>query len=133
VEGFRLPVCAVVHRLVIDGDARSAAIAAASVIAKVTRDRYMCQADLLHPGFGFSENAGYSTPEHRDAVRDLGPSALHRRSFQSIAYTQLALGDPEAMAVDPSAGGADVLPLGDPAGGVEAQPDHVDSQASNAG
>jgi ribonuclease HII len=133
VDGFRLPECAVEHRQVIDGDARSAAIAAASVIAKVTRDRYMCQADLLHPGFGFSENAGYSTPEHRDAVRDLGPSALHRRSFQSIAYTQLALGDPEAMAVDPSAGGADVLPLGDPAGGVEAQPDHVDSQASNAG
>ena len=91
VDGFRLPGCAVEHQPVIDGDARSAAIAAASVIAKVTRDRYMCTADSLYPGFGFAENAGYSTPEHRDAVIELGPSMLHRRSFQSIAYTQLGL------------------------------------------
>ena len=91
VDGFRLPGCAVAHHPVIDGDARSAAIAAASVIAKVTRDRYMCRADELYPGFGFAENVGYSTPEHRDAVIANGPSALHRRSFQSIAYTQLAL------------------------------------------
>ena len=75
----------------IDGDARSAAIAAASVIAKVTRDRYMCRVDPVYPGFGFAENAGYSTPEHRDAVIEIGPSVQHRRSFQSIAYTQLAL------------------------------------------
>jgi len=91
VDGFRLPGCDLEHQPVIDGDARSAAIAAASVIAKVTRDRYMCRADELYPGFGFAENAGYSTPEHRDAVIDRGPSDLHRRSFQSIAYTQLAL------------------------------------------
>ena len=91
VDGFRLPGCAVPHQPVIDGDARSAAIASASVIAKVTRDRYMCRADTLYPGFGFAENVGYSTPEHRDAVIEHGPSALHRRSFQSIAYTQLAL------------------------------------------
>jgi ribonuclease HII len=91
VDGFRLPGCAVAHQPVIDGDARSAAIAAASVIAKVTRDRYMCRIDALYPGFGFAENAGYSTPEHRDAVIEHGPSDLHRRSFQSIAYTQLAL------------------------------------------
>jgi ribonuclease HII len=112
VDGFRLPDCAVEHQPVIDGDARSAAIAAASVIAKVTRDRYMCDADALYPGFGFAENAGYSTPEHRDAVIELGPSTLHRRSFQSIAYTQLGL--------DVSAGCPDVLPLGDAAGGIEA-------------
>jgi ribonuclease HII len=91
VDGFRLPGCEVKHQPVIDGDARSAAIAAASVIAKVTRDRYMCRIDELYPGFGFAENAGYSTPEHRDAVIERGPSDLHRRSFQSIAYTQLAL------------------------------------------
>jgi len=91
VDGFRLPECAVEHHAVIDGDARSAAIAAASVIAKVTRDRYMCRADETYPGFGFAENAGYSTPEHRDAIIASGPSTLHRRSFQSIAYTQLAL------------------------------------------
>ena len=91
VDGFRLPLCRVEHRQVIDGDARSAAIAAASVIAKVTRDRFMEGCDERYPGFGFALNAGYSTPEHRDAIVAMGPSALHRRSFQSVAYTQLAL------------------------------------------
>ena len=91
VDGFRLPGCELAHQPVIDGDARSAAIAAASVIAKVTRDRYMCRVDPVYPGFGFAENAGYSTPEHRDAVIENGPSVQHRRSFQSIAYKQLAL------------------------------------------
>lgn len=91
VDGFRLPGCSVEHRQVIDGDARSAAIAAASVIAKVTRDRCMVMADRAHPGFGFAGNAGYSTPEHRLAITEHGPCDLHRRSFQSIAYTQLAL------------------------------------------
>lgn len=91
VDGFRLDPCGVEHRQVIDGDARSAAIAAASVIAKVTRDRYMHGCEEAHPGFGFALNAGYSTPEHREAIVRLGPTVLHRRSFQSIAYTQLAL------------------------------------------
>jgi ribonuclease HII len=91
-DGFRVPDCAVEHRPVIDGDARSAAIAAASVVAKVTRDRYMCRIDESYPGFGFAENVGYSTPEHREAILELGPSILHRRSFQSIAYSQLELG-----------------------------------------
>lgn len=91
-DGFAVPGCGVEHRPVIDGDARSAAIAAASVVAKVARDRYMRRIDAAYPGFGFAENVGYSTPEHRAAVLDLGPSALHRRSFQSIAYSQLELG-----------------------------------------
>jgi ribonuclease HII len=92
VDGFRLPGCAVDHEPVIDGDARSAAIAAASVIAKVTRDRYMHRVDGSYPQFGFAGNVGYSTPEHRAAILEHGPSALHRRSFQSIAYSQLRLG-----------------------------------------
>ncbi len=92
VDGFRLGQrCSVPHQAVVDGDARSAAIAAASVIAKVTRDRYMQRVDGAYPGFGFAENAGYSTPEHRAAILAGGPSALHRRSFQSIAYSQLEL------------------------------------------
>ena len=70
---------------------RSAAIAAASVIAKVTRDRYMHRADELHPGWEFEANVGYSTPEHRAAIQRQGISPLHRLSFQSIAYQQLAL------------------------------------------
>jgi ribonuclease HII len=92
VDGFSVPGCSVDHRAVIDGDATSAAIAAASVVAKVTRDRYMTSIDPSYPQFGFAGNVGYSTPEHRAAIIEHGPSALHRRSFQSIAYSQLELG-----------------------------------------
>jgi ribonuclease HII len=93
VDGFSLPRCAVPHRAVIEGDGTSAAIAAASVIAKVTRDRYMHEAARVHPGWGFEEHVGYSTPEHRAAIEQIGISPLHRRSFQSVAYTQLGLAD----------------------------------------
>jgi ribonuclease HII len=93
VDGFRLGSrCAAEHRAVVDGDARSAAIAAASVIAKVTRDRYMHRIAGDHPVFGFDGNVGYSTPEHRAAIVEHGPSVHHRRSFASIAYSQLRLG-----------------------------------------
>jgi ribonuclease HII len=92
-DGFRLGArCAVEHRAVIDGDTTSAAIAAASVVAKVTRDRYMCAIASAYPEFGFDGNVGYSTPEHRAAIIEHGPSELHRRSFASIAYSQLELG-----------------------------------------
>jgi ribonuclease HII len=91
VDGFRLPRCGVPHRRVVGGDRTSAAIAAASVLAKVTRDRYMREAADRHPGWGFEEHVGYSTPEHRAAIEELGISPLHRRSFQSVAYTQLGL------------------------------------------
>lgn len=91
-DGF--PVASTGHeqRAVVGGDARSAAIAAASVLAKVTRDRYMRRADSLHPGWDFARHVGYATPEHRAAIERLGVSPLHRLSFQSIAYQQLALG-----------------------------------------
>jgi ribonuclease HII len=92
VDGFSLPRCAVPHRAVVQGDATSAAIAAASVIAKVTRDRYMHDAAARHPGWGFEEHVGYSTPEHRAAIEEIGISPLHRKSFQSVAYSQLELG-----------------------------------------
>lgn len=90
-DGF--PVRGVGHeqRAVVGGDALSAAIAAASVIAKVTRDRYMRRADALHPGWEFASHVGYATPEHRAAIERLGVSPLHRLSFQSIAYQQLSL------------------------------------------
>jgi len=91
VDGFSLRECAVPHRAVIEGDGTSAAIAAASVIAKVTRDRYMHGAAGQHPGWGFEEHVGYSTPEHRAAIERIGISPLHRRSFQSVAYAQLGL------------------------------------------
>ena len=90
-DGFPLKRCAVPHRAVVEGDGTSAAIAAASVVAKVTRDRYMREAAQRHPGWGFEEHVGYSTPEHRAAIEELGISPLHRRSFQSVAYSQLSL------------------------------------------
>jgi ribonuclease HII len=91
VDGFSLRGCTVPHRAVIEGDGTSAAIAAASVLAKVTRDRYMHAVAIEHPGWGFEEHVGYSTPEHRAAIEEIGISPLHRRSFQSVAYSQLEL------------------------------------------
>jgi ribonuclease HII len=91
LDGFAVPDFGRPQRAIVDGDATSAAIAAASIVAKVTRDRYMRRADLLHPGWSFAEHVGYSTPEHREAIMRRGVSPLHRMSFQSLAYQQLAL------------------------------------------
>ena len=91
LDGFSVPQFERPQRAIIDGDATSAAIAAASIVAKVTRDRYMRQADSEHPGWSFAEHVGYSTPEHRQAILRQGVSPLHRMSFQSLAYQQLAL------------------------------------------
>jgi ribonuclease HII len=90
-DGFPVGDLGREQRAVVDGDARSAAIAAASIVAKVTRDRYMHSADAAHPGWAFAEHVGYSTPSHREAILRLGVSPLHRMSFQSLAYQQLAL------------------------------------------
>jgi ribonuclease HII len=86
VDGFRLGPLAPPHRAVVDGDARSAAIAAASIIAKVVRDRVMRRLDALYPNYGFMSHVGYITPAHNEAVRVFGPSDLHRRSFQAACY-----------------------------------------------
>ena len=92
VDGFRVPDFGIEQQAVVGGDSRSAAIAAASVLAKVSRDRYMRRAHELHPEWDFATNVGYSTPEHRAAIAQQGVSPLHRMSFASIAYQQLALG-----------------------------------------
>jgi ribonuclease HII len=90
IDGFAVPEFTHEQRAIINGDATSAAIAAASIVAKVTRDRFMRRADALHPGWQFATHVGYSTPEHRAAIARQGVSALHRMSFQSSAYQQLA-------------------------------------------
>jgi len=90
-DGFPVPATGFSQRPVVGGDARSAAIAAASVIAKVTRDRFMQRMEQRYPGWEFATHVGYSTPEHREAISRLGVSPLHRLSFQSMAYQQLAL------------------------------------------
>jgi ribonuclease HII len=91
-DGFAVAPTGYEQRAVVGGDAKSAAIAAASVLAKETRDRYMRRVDVHHPGWEFAQHVGYATPEHRDAIRRQGVSPLHRMSFQSAAYQQLALG-----------------------------------------
>lgn len=69
---------------VIGGDARSVSIAAASIVAKVVRDRMMAQLALAHPGYGFERHMGYGTAAHLDALRRLGPTIHHRRSFAPV-------------------------------------------------
>ena len=86
VDGFKLGPLAPPHRAVVDGDEKSAAIAAASIVAKVTRDRYMHAMDACYPGYGFASHVGYITPSHSAAVRRIGPSDIHRRSFQALCY-----------------------------------------------
>jgi ribonuclease HII len=86
VDGFRLGRQAPEHFAVVDGDEHSAAIAAASIVAKVVRDRYMRRADALYPHFGFRSHVGYITPGHSKVVRERGPSEIHRRSFQALCY-----------------------------------------------
>jgi ribonuclease HII len=90
-DGFPVPATGFDQRPVVGGDATSAAIAAASVIAKVTRDRFMVRMEERFPGWEFATHVGYSTPEHRAAIEKNGVSPLHRMSFQSMAYQQLAL------------------------------------------
>ena len=89
VDGFRLGPNAPDHRAVVDGDEKSAAIAAASIVAKVTRDRLMRGMDAVFPHYGFSSHVGYITPGHSAVVRVRGPSRIHRRSFQALCYEQL--------------------------------------------
>jgi len=72
------------QRNLIDGDARCASVAAASIIAKVTRDRLMLDADRTFPEYGFARHKGYATPEHLAALDRLGPCPLHRRTFSGV-------------------------------------------------
>lgn len=85
VDGFALPMQARAHRPLVKGDATSAAIAAASIIAKTTRDRVMEGLDVASPGYGFAAHAGYGTAVHREAITRLGPCHAHRLSFAPIA------------------------------------------------
>ena len=82
------------------GDARILSIAAASIVAKVSRDRMMVELDAAYPGYGFAQHKGYGTPQHRDALERLGPSAIHRLSFAPLQ--RLAQGNQERSAsIDP--------------------------------
>ncbi|MCM2129676.1 ribonuclease HII [Larsenimonas rhizosphaerae] len=86
VDGNKLPGHVLPGQAVVKGDARHDAIAAASIIAKVTRDRQMVALDAAHPAYGFARHKGYPTREHLDALKRLGPLPEHRRSFAPLKH-----------------------------------------------
>jgi ribonuclease HII len=85
VDGNRIPELRVRAEAIVQGDATVAAISAASIVAKVTRDRWCCEIEQLYPGYGFERHKGYGTAEHLQALRTLGATPYHRRSFAPVA------------------------------------------------
>lgn len=79
------------QRAMVEGDARTACIAAASIVAKVTRDTHMIQQHRLYPHYDFANNKGYGTEVHRCALRKLGPSPIHRHTFSGVGFEQRSL------------------------------------------
>ena len=92
VDARKIPNCAIPQRGIIRGDALSASIAAASIIAKTTRDAHMLELDGLYSGYGLASHKGYPTPEHCRALKTLGALPIHRRSFARVR---------EALGLDP--------------------------------
>lgn len=95
VDGNRLPKSLpCTARAIINGDATEPAISAASILAKVARDRILCALDARHPGYGFAQHKGYPTAAHLSALRRLGPCCEHRRSFAPVRQVHLEFSDP---------------------------------------
>lgn len=91
VDGLPVRGLPVKHTAMVGGDGLSLSIAAASIVAKVTRDRLMLEIDAHYPQYGFARHKGYGVREHLEALRNHGPCPVHRRSFQPVAQKQLAL------------------------------------------
>lgn len=89
VDARRIPHITHPQTALIDGDARSYSVAAASIVAKVARDRLMCDLDMLYPQYGFRRHMGYATAEHLAALERYGPSPVHRRSFAPVRELRL--------------------------------------------
>jgi ribonuclease HII len=100
VDGNMKIDCGCDCQAVVSGDALVASIAAASIVAKVTRDRLMKRLGLAHPGYGFERHMGYSVPEHFAALARLGPTIHHRRSFAPVAARLAAMGAEMAVVSD---------------------------------
>lgn len=94
VDGMKISWLPYPQTPLVQGDARSYSIAAASVLAKVARDRIMCELDQHFPGYGFAAHKGYSTPQHFAAIQKLGPCAAHRKSFSPLKPREPDLFDP---------------------------------------
>jgi len=95
VDAHRIPELDVPQTPIVKGDALSSSIAAASIIAKVARDALMAELDVLHPGWGFAEHAGYPTPGHLAALRERAPSPVHRQSFAPVRASMERFGPPQ--------------------------------------
>ena len=93
IDGNKKAGLACVEITVVDGDARCPSIAAASIIAKVARDRSMAEINALYPGYGFEKHMGYGTPEHARALTLYGPCPIHRRSFRPVLESARAQAD----------------------------------------
>lgn len=92
IDGLAVPAFPLPSQNLVKGDARCLSIAAASILAKVTRDRYMQQLDAEFPQYGFARHAGYGTAAHLKAIREYGITVHHRRSFAPVAQMELPLG-----------------------------------------
>jgi len=93
VDGLPVKSMAWPQTAIVSGDALSYSIAAASILAKVSRDRLMIELDGQYPGYGFADHKGYGTPEHVAAIKERGPCAIHRQSFSPFRPTQTHLFD----------------------------------------
>jgi ribonuclease HII len=93
VDGLRVHSMTLPHTPIVSGDALSYSIAAASILAKVSRDRWMLELDRLYPGYGFAEHKGYGTPRHMAAIKALGACPIHRRSFAPMRLAERELFD----------------------------------------
>ena len=91
VDGLPVPGLPCPSTAIVGGDGRSLSIAAASVLAKVTRDRLMVELDARYPEYGFARHKGYGTKEHLEALRRLGPCSCHRRSFGPVSQMEFGL------------------------------------------
>jgi ribonuclease HII len=100
VDGNACPKWQRPSKAIVDGDAKCRSIAAASIIAKVTRDRIMTDYSLEYPGYGWETNRGYGTPEHWRALHALGPTPLHRRSFPKVRAAIDRVNQPELVFED---------------------------------
>ena len=89
IDGNKLPDLPCEAQAIVKGDSRSLSIAAASIVAKVTRDRLMVEADSRYPGYGLAGHKGYPTKAHIEAVNTLGASPIHRRSFKPVRLAGL--------------------------------------------
>jgi ribonuclease HII len=89
VDARRIPGVETTQDVIVKGDAKCHAIAAASILAKTTRDALMERYDVEYPGYDFSSHKGYATDSHREAIRRLGPSPIHRRSFTLLPHPRL--------------------------------------------